>query len=512
VAKTHYDALGVPASADDEAIRIAFRKAVKAHHPDVNDGDKAAEQRSKLIIAAHNVLKDPEQRALYDSYLRRRHLRFRHYAITAVVSAGLVSSSTLALLYVLLKPDTRASTALSRFVTEDFRKPADPESSVAALQSSAQGLEPATHRESETGGLASVAQVALTAAGPVTVPERSAPEQAEPPAREPSFAAPLPERAWLDVERGSNALEIWAFSQRYPETAAATLALSRLERFIEGSDDIASLQALGAAANGQVAERVRQRLHRLAAATQDLTTAALPDASEARGSDPAPAAMTAHAKDMPSVEAAEAPSVDQGADVLPRTSTHSGGQPVCLGACDGSETLAAALDQPDPGNTQLDLQRAAALSAPSGEDDALADYDEAIRRDASSIAAFHGRGLLRRQRGDIERALADLDQAIRLSFSNASIYRDRGLIWYEKGRYDRAIADFNQAIKIAPDFASAYLNRGMALRRKGDFASALANFDQAIQLDPTISAAHQNRDLARMGRADLGEGEQTAPR
>jgi len=96
-------------------------------------------------------------------------------------------------------------------------------------------------------------------------------------------------------------------------------------------------------------------------------------------------------------------------------------------------------------------------------DRALADYDEAIRIDPNNPAAFHDRGMSWRRKGDLNRALVDMDRAIRFGFSDASFYNDRGLIWYDKGRYFRAIADFDRASRIDPGFAAATINRDIAL-------------------------------------------------
>src|SRR5262249_37693393 len=64
--KTPYEVLGVPRNATDEAIRMAFRRSVKACHPDHNVGDAAAEEQLRQIIAAYEMLKTPDQRAVYD--------------------------------------------------------------------------------------------------------------------------------------------------------------------------------------------------------------------------------------------------------------------------------------------------------------------------------------------------------------------------------------------------------------------------------------------------------------
>jgi DnaJ-class molecular chaperone len=61
-----YATLGVKRDATAEQIRAAYRKLARQHHPDLNPGDKAAEERFKRINAAHDLLSDPEKRARFD--------------------------------------------------------------------------------------------------------------------------------------------------------------------------------------------------------------------------------------------------------------------------------------------------------------------------------------------------------------------------------------------------------------------------------------------------------------
>lgn len=70
--KDYYKILGVPRTADEKAIRQAFRRLARQHHPDVNPGDKKAEQRFKEINEAYQVLNDAERRAKYDQVLELR--------------------------------------------------------------------------------------------------------------------------------------------------------------------------------------------------------------------------------------------------------------------------------------------------------------------------------------------------------------------------------------------------------------------------------------------------------
>src|SRR6516162_8245983 len=64
--KDYYGALGVKKNASAEEIRKAFRKLARKYHPDVNPGDKKAEEKFKEISEANDVLSDPKKRKIYD--------------------------------------------------------------------------------------------------------------------------------------------------------------------------------------------------------------------------------------------------------------------------------------------------------------------------------------------------------------------------------------------------------------------------------------------------------------
>ena len=67
-ARDYYEVLGVSRVATDEQVKAAYRKLARKFHPDLNPGDRAAEERFKELQEAYDVLSDPEKRKLYDQY------------------------------------------------------------------------------------------------------------------------------------------------------------------------------------------------------------------------------------------------------------------------------------------------------------------------------------------------------------------------------------------------------------------------------------------------------------
>ncbi len=64
----YYKTLGVSKDADAEEIRKAYRKLARKHHPDLNPGDKAAEDRFKTVQEAYDILSEPKKKQMYDQY------------------------------------------------------------------------------------------------------------------------------------------------------------------------------------------------------------------------------------------------------------------------------------------------------------------------------------------------------------------------------------------------------------------------------------------------------------
>jgi molecular chaperone DnaJ len=64
--KDYYETIGVPKTATADDIRKSYRKLARKYHPDLNPGDKSAEDRFKTVQEAYDVLSDDKKRSLYD--------------------------------------------------------------------------------------------------------------------------------------------------------------------------------------------------------------------------------------------------------------------------------------------------------------------------------------------------------------------------------------------------------------------------------------------------------------
>lgn len=68
--RDYYEILGVPTDASNDEIKKVFRRLARQYHPDLNPGDKAAEEKFKNIGEAYEVLSDPNKRSQYDQVSR----------------------------------------------------------------------------------------------------------------------------------------------------------------------------------------------------------------------------------------------------------------------------------------------------------------------------------------------------------------------------------------------------------------------------------------------------------
>ena len=66
--RDYYEVLGLQKGASEEEIKKAYKKLARKYHPDMNPGDKEAEEKFKEVNEANEVLSDPEKKARYDQF------------------------------------------------------------------------------------------------------------------------------------------------------------------------------------------------------------------------------------------------------------------------------------------------------------------------------------------------------------------------------------------------------------------------------------------------------------
>src|SRR5262249_44383457 len=151
-------------------------------------------------------------------------------------------------------------------------------------------------------------------------------------------------------------------------------------------------------------------------------------------------------------------------------------------------------------------------------------------------AAYYGRGLVLKEKGELDKALADFDKAIEANSAQSAYYEARGGVHYAKRDYKAAIQDFTQAFdrsgkrnmealynravamrlegqcdRAAVDLdvvirnkqdAGAFYNRGLCYRDLKDYDKAIQDFSAAIRLDSKNPAIFTDRGIAYIAKGD----------
>ena len=140
---------------------------------------------------------------------------------------------------------------------------------------------------------------------------------------------------------------------------------------------------------------------------------------------------------------------------------------------------------------------ASPVPARSDFDNAIADYDEAIRLNPKYASALWATAALPTStRASIERAIADYDEAIRLA-PDAVGLNNRGNAYASRGEFDRAIRDFDEAVNARRALRHRALqSRQRAFRQGRRRPRASRDYDQALAIDPKYQDALVNRGVA----------------
>jgi len=143
-------------------------------------------------------------------------------------------------------------------------------------------------------------------------------------------------------------------------------------------------------------------------------------------------------------------------------------------------------------------------------DQAIGDYEAAIKIKPGYAFAWSNLASARLVQGDTDRALANFSEAIRLAPERLEIaLTGRGKVWLARGEYDRAAEDFSAALKLNPRYANALSGRAAAHFCKAEFAAAADDIrgERSIRRDPqsSVELLIAVRRAGKDGRAELAQ-------
>ncbi len=156
----------------------------------------------------------------------------------------------------------------------------------------------------------------------------------------------------------------------------------------------------------------------------------------------------------------------------------------------------------DPKQARFYSDRGAARSYKRQEDQAIADFNEAIRLDPQYAAAYVRRAFSWRKKGQYDKALADCNEALRINPSFVAGHTGRAVMWMSGKQYGLAINECAEAIRLDPNFATGYATRAAAWQLKQDYAKAIADYNEAIRLNPKTAQWFASRGAAYAATED----------
>jgi tetratricopeptide (TPR) repeat protein len=149
------------------------------------------------------------------------------------------------------------------------------------------------------------------------------------------------------------------------------------------------------------------------------------------------------------------------------------------------------------------LNRRGQLKAEAGHaQEAMLDFDDAIRNNPRIWRALHNRGVLKAQAGDFESAFDDFNLTIQFNPKFGKAYSNRAALYVVANDLMAALEDYAKAIKYDPNLAVAHRGRGRVCHLLGRLEEARDHYDAAVQLAPDDAYAIASRAdlLTDLGR------------
>jgi tetratricopeptide (TPR) repeat protein len=156
-----------------------------------------------------------------------------------------------------------------------------------------------------------------------------------------------------------------------------------------------------------------------------------------------------------------------------------------------------------PATAQELISRGTQLLDKQQYDQAIEQFDAALRLEPRSPWALADRGMAEMWKNQPERAARDFDAAAAADPGNAVVWSGRGMLALRAGKFETAIADFTEALKAQPGSSFSLQWRAEAYRRQGDLEKALTDSAAVIHVYPQFLGEYAFRAqvLRQLGRS-----------
>ena len=134
------------------------------------------------------------------------------------------------------------------------------------------------------------------------------------------------------------------------------------------------------------------------------------------------------------------------------------------------------------GNSPVDHQAAGNQLSNEGRwEEAVTEYDEAIRLNPRDSLAYYNRAGAYRNLGEYQMAIQDYEQVLGLNPRDALAYDSRADAYLELGEYQLAIQDYDEALNIFPQLGEAYAGRARSYQYLGKDSKAQQDVERAVE-------------------------------
>lgn len=124
--------------------------------------------------------------------------------------------------------------------------------------------------------------------------------------------------------------------------------------------------------------------------------------------------------------------------------------------------------------------------------EAIVQYEHALRIRSDYAKAHNNLGVALRQTGKIPEAIRHYEQALRINPHMADVHNNLGFALARLGRVKEAIEQYRHALRLEPDLAETHFNLGVALEQIGRIPEAIEHYDQAVRFRPGYTEAENN--------------------